>query len=75
MFDLTRSEADGKDVVKKETFNQLLKATIPGKSEQYHKVVHLQIYTFKVICIPESFYTNISRQLFDYILMFVNSQN
>ena len=39
VFDLVRSEVDGKDVVKKETFHLLLKATIPAKSEQYHKVL------------------------------------
>ena len=29
----------------------------------------------KVICIPESFNTNISHQLFDYIITYVNSQH
>merc|ERR1719193_515986 len=39
VFDLVRSEVDGKDVVKQEMFHQLMQATIPGKSQQYHKIV------------------------------------
>ena len=31
-------------------------------------------YTLNVICIPDSFNTNISQQLFDYTIIFVNSQ-
>ena len=31
--------------------------------------------TYKNICIPESFNTNILHQLFDYTITFVNSQH
>ena len=32
-------------------------------------------FVFKFICIPDSFNTNISQQLFDYTINFVNSQH
>ena len=38
----------------------------------FSKVYYNEIYND--ICIPESFDTNISHKLFDYIITFVNSQ-
>ena len=36
---------------------------------------HLKIMNIKFFCIPESFNTNISHQLFEYTITFVNSQH
>ena len=35
----------------------------------------IKMLTFNHICIPESFNSNISKQLFDYTITFVNSQH
>ena len=52
-----------------------IKLQVKKKKIKKRWIFYIDIIGRKVYCIPESFNTNISHQLFDYTLTFLNSQH